>query len=139
VPIGFESICPEDNGETHSSESSRGASRSSFPCPVIDFIVRHQQCSPKLERDILVKALMTNSFWAPHLLCAFQTETALKFVMEYADGGNLWDVIESSPEGKISEQDLKWWTPQMVSAIDWCHSQGFVHRYVTHLGVQMKG
>ncbi|KAF8503180.1 kinase-like domain-containing protein [Gautieria morchelliformis] len=86
------------------------------------------QCSPQLERDILVKALTTNSFWAPHLLCAFQTETALKFVMEYADGGNLWDVIESSPDGKISEQDLKWWTPQIVSAIDWCHSQGFVHR-----------
>lgn len=71
---------------------------------------------------------MSDSLWAPHLLCAFQTETALKLVMQYADGGNLWDVIESSQEGKISELDLRWWAPQMVSAIDWCHSQGFVHR-----------
>ncbi|KAF8583489.1 kinase-like protein [Ramaria rubella] len=86
------------------------------------------QCSPQLERDILVKALKTNSLWAPHLLCAFQGETALKLVMQFADGGNLWDVLESSPEGKISEPDLRWWTPQIVSAIEWCHSQGFVHR-----------
>ena len=49
--------------------------------------------------------------------------------MEYVEGGTLWDVLESSPlEGRISEDDLLWWAPQMVSAVHWCHSQGFVHR-----------
>ncbi|PCH44105.1 kinase-like protein [Wolfiporia cocos MD-104 SS10] len=87
------------------------------------------QCSPKLERDILLRARETKCKWAPHLLCAFQTPSHLNLVMDYAEGGTLWDVLESSPhEGKLLEQDLRWWAPQMVSAIHWCHSQGFVHR-----------
>ncbi|KAH9931972.1 kinase-like domain-containing protein [Fomitopsis serialis] len=87
------------------------------------------QCSPQFERDILLQARKTRTEWAPYLLCAFQTPTHLNLVMDYAEGGTLWDVLESSPyDGKISEPDLRWWAPQIVSAIHWCHSQGFVHR-----------
>ncbi|KZT71994.1 kinase-like protein [Daedalea quercina L-15889] len=89
----------------------------------------HDQCSPQFERDILLQAQKTKSKWAPHLLCAFQTTTHLNLVMDYAEGGTLWDVLESSPhDGRLLESDLCWWTPQIVSAIHWCHSQGFVHR-----------
>ena len=50
--------------------------------------------------------------------------------MSYAEGGTLWDVLESSPhDGRVREQDLLWWFPQIVAALDWCHEQGFVHRY----------
>jgi serine/threonine protein kinase len=50
--------------------------------------------------------------------------------MDYAEGGTLWDVLESSPhDGRVLESDLLWWAPQLVSAIHWCHSQGFAHRY----------
>ncbi|GJE90297.1 kinase-like protein [Phanerochaete sordida] len=87
------------------------------------------QCSPQTERDILLRALKSETRWAPHLLCAFQTSTHLNVVMDYAEGGTLWDVMESSPhDGRISESDVAWWTPQIVSAIHWCHSQGYVHR-----------
>lgn len=49
--------------------------------------------------------------------------------MDYAEGGTLWDVLESSPHnGRVLESDLMWWTPQLVSAIHWCHLQGFAHR-----------
>ncbi|KAF9233760.1 kinase-like domain-containing protein [Melanogaster broomeanus] len=49
--------------------------------------------------------------------------------MDYAEGGTLWDVLESSPyDGKVSEADLGWWAPQAVCAIHWCHSRGFAHR-----------
>lgn len=51
--------------------------------------------------------------------------------MDYAEGGNLWDVLESSPhDGRIRERDLRWWVPQLVSAVHWCHAQGFAHRCV---------
>ncbi|KAJ3507797.1 hypothetical protein NLJ89_g6103 [Agrocybe chaxingu] len=87
------------------------------------------QCSPQFERDLLLQASKTDSPWAPHLLCAFQTPTHLNIVMDYAEGGTLWDVLESSPhDGRVLESDLKWWAPQVVSAIHWCHSQGFAHR-----------
>ncbi|OCH86956.1 kinase-like protein [Obba rivulosa] len=89
------------------------------------------QCSPQTERDILLLARRTNSQWVPHLLCAFQTLSHLSIIMDYAEGGTLWDVLESSPyDGKILETDLSWWAPQIISAIHWCHSQGFVHRDV---------
>lgn len=46
--------------------------------------------------------------------------------MDYADGGTLWDVLESSPHGgRVLEADLEWWAPQAVCAIHWCHSQGY--------------
>ncbi|TFY61615.1 hypothetical protein EVJ58_g4401 [Rhodofomes roseus] len=91
------------------------------------------QCSPQSERDILLQAYKTKAKWAPHLLCAFQSTTHLNLVMDYAEGGTLWDVLESSPhDGKVLESDLRWWSPQIVSAIHWCHSQGFVHRCVTY-------
>ncbi|THU80380.1 kinase-like protein [Dendrothele bispora CBS 962.96] len=87
------------------------------------------QCSPQLERDILLLARQYTSPWVPHLLCAYQTPTHLNIVMEYAQGGSLWDVLESSPlQGRITEDDLRWWVPQMISAVAWCHQQGFAHR-----------
>ncbi|KIM59924.1 hypothetical protein SCLCIDRAFT_1217373 [Scleroderma citrinum Foug A] len=87
-----------------------------------------EQCSPQTERDILLLANRQDSLWAPHLLCAYQTPSQLCLVMDYAEGGTLWDVLESSPlDGKISELDVLWWAPQAVCAIHWCHSQGFAH------------
>ncbi|KAJ7767977.1 kinase-like domain-containing protein [Mycena maculata] len=87
-----------------------------------------EQCSPQFERDILLRARTTESIWAPHLLCAFHTPTHLNLVMDYAEGGTLWDVLESHPQGRVSEEDMAWWTPQAISAVNWCHSQGFAHR-----------
>ena len=57
----------------------------------------------------------------------FQTPTALYYVMDFATGGSMADLLESS--GQIPEADNKWRLPQMVSAIDWCHAQGLCHRY----------
>ncbi|KAF7303885.1 hypothetical protein MIND_00618600 [Mycena indigotica] len=94
------------------------------------FVLRNrEQCSPQIERDVLRLARQTRSFWAPHLLGAFQTQTHLNLVMTYGAGGNLWEVLQSSPLGsRVSEEDMSWWTPQFISAIHWCHSQGFAHR-----------
>ncbi|KAF7419270.1 hypothetical protein PC9H_001857 [Pleurotus ostreatus] len=86
------------------------------------------QCSPQYERDILLRARQSQSEWVPHLLCAFQTPTHLNLLMDYAEGGSLWDVLESHPEGRIPEDDMSWWVPQIVSAIGWCHEQGYAHR-----------
>lgn len=49
--------------------------------------------------------------------------------MDYATGGSLQDLLESSVlEGRVCEADLRWWAPQIVSAVAWCHEQGFAHR-----------
>ena len=88
-----------------------------------------QQCSPSLERDVFLRGLRSNSPWIPAMLCAFQDDKYLSIVMQYAEGGSLWDVIEScADQAGLPLSDLKWWIPQCVSAIGWCHSQGFIHR-----------
>ncbi|KAI0053994.1 kinase-like protein [Auriscalpium vulgare] len=88
------------------------------------------QCNPQLERDLLLRARLAVSPFAPHLLCAFQTPTHLNLVMEYAPGGTLWDVLSSAPLEYIPEDDLRWWAPQAAAALSWCHAQGIAHRDV---------
>ncbi|KAF8325188.1 kinase-like domain-containing protein [Cantharellus anzutake] len=86
------------------------------------------QCFVKTEREILSRATVTKCPWVIWLLCAFQTPMALVLVMEYAAGGSLWDLIASVPDSKVTEADLRWWVPQAINSIDWCHAQGFSHR-----------
>lgn len=89
-----------------------------------------QQCFPQTERDILLLATRSNTQSIPHLIASFHSSSSLFLVMQYASGGTLWDVLESSPTPPgISEADLRWWVPQAVAAISWCHDQGFCHRY----------
>jgi serine/threonine protein kinase len=48
------------------------------------------------------------------------------FVMEYIEGKNLRD--ESDRVKSISPEAIRTWMPQMLSALGYCHSKGFVHR-----------
>ena len=81
------------------------------------------------ERQIFLLGVKSATPWIPRMLCAYQCTENLNIVMEYAEGGSLWDVIESSlDDGRISVADLQWWIPQCVSAIAWCHEQAFAHR-----------
>lgn len=81
------------------------------------------------ERDILLQATREKTAWAPHLFCAFQSDTHLNLMMSYAEGGSLQDVLESSPlGGRLTEADIRWWAPQTIAAVEWCHQQGYAHR-----------
>ncbi|THH05678.1 hypothetical protein EW145_g4616 [Phellinidium pouzarii] len=93
------------------------------------------------ERHILLLALKSGIpsstkvvdpvVWTPRILCAYQCSSFLNIVMEYAAGGSLWDVLESSGTGRLMSADLGWWAPQCVAALGWLHSHcGFAHRDV---------
>ncbi|KAL0576484.1 hypothetical protein V5O48_005495 [Marasmius crinis-equi] len=92
---------------------------------------RHQN-SPITERLLLLLAHRTNTPWAPHLIAAFHTPTHLSLIIPYAPLGSLWDLLSSSPLSpmRIREDELKWWIPQVICAISWCHDQGYAHRDV---------
>lgn len=87
-----------------------------------------QQCSVHFERELLIKAYEAKSAWVPTLLCTYQADSNVNFVMEYAVGGSLEDVLNCATLGRLDEGDLLWWAPQAISAISWCHSIGFAHR-----------
>jgi serine/threonine protein kinase len=54
----------------------------------------------------------------------------LNLVMDNMEGGMLWGVLESNPLEQIHQVDLRWWLPQVIRAVVWCHSQGFIHRHL---------
>lgn len=83
-----------------------------------------------LERRLHIAA----DSYAPGLLAAFHTPSHVHLVVEYAPCGSLWDLMtgnasEARPS-RTPEGPLRWWTNQMILAIDWVHRQGFVHRDV---------
>ncbi|EES09124.1 hypothetical protein BDA96_05G011400 [Sorghum bicolor] len=54
------------------------------------------------------------------------TRNKIYFVMEYVKGGELFDKIEKS--GKLTEAVAHKYFQQLISAVDYCHSQGVYHR-----------
>ncbi|ODN72965.1 hypothetical protein, variant [Cryptococcus amylolentus CBS 6039] len=69
----------------------------------------------------------------PHLTATFQTPDSLHLLTTYAACGSLWDRLCSmtslgSSFPRLSEEEIGWWAPQMVAAVDWLHQNMFAHR-----------
>lgn len=48
--------------------------------------------------------------------------------MDFIPSGTLWDVLLSSPSGKLPEPDVLYWSAGMVSALGWMSERGWAHR-----------
>lgn len=76
------------------------------------------------ERDIMAFA---NSPWVVQLCCAFQDDHYLYMVMEYMPGG---DLVNLTSTYDVPEKWAKFYTAEVVMALDAIHSMGFIHRDV---------
>ncbi|XP_058239066.1 rho-associated protein kinase 2 isoform X2 [Hemibagrus wyckioides] len=76
------------------------------------------------ERDIMAFA---HSPWVVQLCCAFQDERFLYMVMEYMPGG---DLVNLTSTYDVPEKWAKFYTAEVVMALDAIHSMGFIHRDV---------
>ncbi|KAK9533314.1 hypothetical protein VZT92_008438 [Zoarces viviparus] len=76
------------------------------------------------ERDIMAFA---NSPWVVQLCSAFQDEHYLYMVMEYMPGG---DLVNLTSTYDVPEKWAKFYTAEVVMALDAIHSMGFIHRDV---------
>ena len=54
------------------------------------------------------------------------TRNKIYFIMEYVKGGELFDKVVKS--GKLTESVAHKYFQQLISAVDYCHSQGVYHR-----------
>ncbi|XP_045473289.1 uncharacterized protein PFB0765w-like isoform X2 [Harmonia axyridis] len=77
-----------------------------------------------IERKVL--ALGTKHPYLCHLLCTFQTDSHLFFVMEYLNGGDLMFHIQQS--GRFSEERAKFYAAEIVSGLKFLHNKGIVYR-----------
>ncbi|XP_023558156.1 rho-associated protein kinase 2 isoform X2 [Octodon degus] len=76
------------------------------------------------ERDIMAFA---NSPWVVELFCAFQDDRYLYMVMEYMPGGDLVNLMSNYD---VPEKWAKFYTAEVVLALDVIHSMGLIHRDV---------
>ncbi|XP_055088190.1 rho-associated protein kinase 2-like isoform X2 [Periophthalmus magnuspinnatus] len=76
------------------------------------------------ERHIMA---FSNSPWIVQLCCAFQDERHLYMVMEFMPGG---DVVTLTMNYDLPEAWARFYTAELVLALDAIHSMGFIHRDV---------
>uniref|UniRef100_W5M1U6 Rho-associated protein kinase 1 n=1 Tax=Lepisosteus oculatus TaxID=7918 RepID=W5M1U6_LEPOC len=76
------------------------------------------------ERDIMAFA---NSPWVVQLFYAFQDDRYLYMVMEYMPGGDLVNLMSNYD---VPEKWARFYTAEVVLALDGIHSMGFIHRDV---------
>uniref|UniRef100_W5LPM5 non-specific serine/threonine protein kinase n=1 Tax=Astyanax mexicanus TaxID=7994 RepID=W5LPM5_ASTMX len=68
-----------------------------------------------------------DSPWVVQLCCAFQDDRYLYMVMEYMPGG---DLVNLTSTYDVPEKWAKFYTAEVVMALDAIHSMGFIHRDV---------
>ncbi|XP_008678940.1 CBL-interacting protein kinase 9 isoform X1 [Zea mays] len=54
------------------------------------------------------------------------SRTKIYMVLEFVDGGELFDKIVNS--GRLGEDESRIYFHQLINAIDYCHSRGVYHR-----------
>uniref|UniRef100_A0A3Q0RXS9 Rho-associated protein kinase 2 n=1 Tax=Amphilophus citrinellus TaxID=61819 RepID=A0A3Q0RXS9_AMPCI len=74
------------------------------------------------ERHIMA---FSNSPWVVQLCCAFQDNRHLYMVMEFMPGG---DLVTLTMNYDIPEKWARFYTAEVVLALDALHSMGFIHR-----------
>ena len=72
------------------------------------------------------------------LVCAFQTHSLLFMVMPLAENGDLSTSLKAYPCGRMDIQMVKFYAAELVSAIGYLHSHGFIHRDIKPQNVLVK-
>ena len=62
------------------------------------------------------------------LYSAFQTETHLYFVLEYCEGGELYETLQKEPDKRFPETVAKFYAAEVLVALQYLHLMGFIYR-----------
>jgi protein-serine/threonine kinase len=84
---------------------------------------RNRMIHTQTERDILANS---TSVFIIKLHYSFQSDEQLFMVMEYASGGSLIQHLRKL--GKFEEDVVQFFTAQILIALDWLHTRGYIYR-----------
>lgn len=79
----------------------------------------------KIRREVRIMKCLRH----PHIIQLYQvmeTDKMIYMVMEYASRGEIFDYLVQ--HGRLKEPDAAVWFTQIVSAVQYCHRHGVVHR-----------
>lgn len=77
------------------------------------------------EREILATA---DHPFIVTLHCSFQSEDKLYFVMEYCAGGEFFRLLQKQPGKCLSEEAVRFYAAEVLSALEYLHMMGFIYR-----------
>ncbi|KAL3622315.1 CBL-interacting serine/threonine-protein kinase 9 [Castilleja foliolosa] len=89
-----------------------------------DRVLRHKMVE-QIKREISTMKLIKH----PNVLSLFEvmaSKTKIYIILEYVDGGELFDKI--AKYGKLKEDAARSYFQQLINAVDYCHSRGVYHR-----------
>ncbi|PWA60912.1 protein kinase, ATP binding site [Artemisia annua] len=89
-----------------------------------DRILKHKMVE-QMKREISTMKLIKH----PNVLNLFEvmaSKTKIYIVLEYVDGGELFDQI--AKHGRLKEDEARSYFQQLINAVDYCHSRGVYHR-----------
>ncbi|VVA16190.1 Hypothetical predicted protein [Prunus dulcis] len=91
----------------------------------VKFIERGQKIAEHVSREIMNHRSLEH----PNIVRfkeVLLTPTHLAIVMEYAEGGELFERIHSA--GRFSEDEARYFFQQLISGVSYCHSMHICHR-----------
>jgi len=62
------------------------------------------------------------------LFTAFHSETHVYFLMDYCEGGELYEYVQSQPGRRLPEKHAKFYSAEVLLALQYLHLLGFVYR-----------
>mmetsp|Transcript_15400 Transcript_15400/g.33140 ORF Transcript_15400/g.33140 Transcript_15400/m.33140 type:complete len:459 (-) Transcript_15400:27-1403(-) len=101
-----------------------------------DMIERNKVKRVMTEREIFAS---TNHPFIISMYASFQTKDKLYFVMDYAAGGEFFKVLQSRRNKRLSEDAAKFYAAEVVLALEYLHSMGFLYRDLKPENVMMRG
>ncbi|KAK9082450.1 hypothetical protein Syun_031374 [Stephania yunnanensis] len=87
-------------------------------------LLRHKMVE-QIKREISTMKLIKH----PNVVKLFEvmaSKTKIYIVLEFVDGGELFDKIVNN--GRLKEEEARRYFHQLINAVDYCHSRGVYHR-----------
>ncbi|KAK9280290.1 hypothetical protein L1049_013978 [Liquidambar formosana] len=89
-----------------------------------DQVLRHKMVE-QIKREISTMKVIKH----PNVVQLFEvmaSKTKIYIVLEFVDGGELFDKI--AKHGRLKEDEARRYFHQLINAVDYCHSRGVYHR-----------
>lgn len=130
----YSPILFHDNDDDDASRRLSEATGDSSPLGVTTAAARQPDFAAaafvrSFEQNIVSEAMVMQSLEHPHVVKFYKflnSTTAFYFVMELAEGGELFDLILS--KNFFDEDEARMYFQQLISAIDYCHRNGVAHK-----------
>ncbi|KAK2649983.1 hypothetical protein Ddye_017472 [Dipteronia dyeriana] len=87
-------------------------------------VLRHKMVE-QIKREIATMKLIKH----PNVITIFEvmaSKTKIYIVLEFVDGGELFDKIAKN--GRLKEDEARRYFQQLINTVDYCHSRGVYHR-----------